>query len=201
VLPLALETPRLILRALTEADFPFLVALHADERVARFLGTGRPRSEAETRDWFDKTQRWYRDERAGHLGVTLRQEPERLIGRCGLSWFEVEIMNGTPRAFWGRGSAPAGVAVTPILELGYTFAPTAWGNGFATEASRALRDAAFEAGVPRLMSVIHAQNVSSRRVAEKNGFVEHGELDVFGRKFGRHELSHDEWMSLKGAAR
>jgi RimJ/RimL family protein N-acetyltransferase len=55
-------------------------------------------------------------------------------------------------------------------ELGYLFRPSAAGQGFATEAARALRDHAFgPMGMDRLVSYIDPENPASIRVAERLG--------------------------------
>jgi RimJ/RimL family protein N-acetyltransferase len=73
--------------------------------------------------------------------------------------------------------------------LGYGLVPEAWGKGYAGEASRRMRDEAFAAGERKLMSVIHRENVPSIRVAEKNGFSLHGEVEFMGRVFLRYQLN------------
>jgi RimJ/RimL family protein N-acetyltransferase len=53
-------------------------------------------------------------------------------------------------------------------ELGYLFRPSAEGQGYATEAARALRDHAFRfLGMDRLVSYIDPENPRSARVAER----------------------------------
>ena len=45
-----------------------------------------------------------------------------------------------------------------------------WGLGLATEAATAARDYGFDRlGLTRLVSIIHRDNLASRRVAEKSG--------------------------------
>jgi RimJ/RimL family protein N-acetyltransferase len=62
-------------------------------------------------------------------------------------------------------------------ELGYIVAAPARGRGVASEALRELRDWAFrELDVVRLELLIGVDNVASRRVAERAGFVQEGTL-------------------------
>ncbi|HYV47221.1 MAG TPA: GNAT family N-acetyltransferase [Myxococcaceae bacterium] len=187
-----IETERLRLRPLTPDDFPFFAALNADPVVSRYLATGKPRSEAETRAWFDKTLAWYGEDGTGHRGVVLK-EGNRLVGRCGLQCMEVELDAARPRAFFGRGAVPPGVRTESILELGYGLVPDAWGKGIASEASRRMRDEGFARGEAKLMSVIRAENVASIRVAEKNGLSLAGELEFTGRVFLRYEITREAW--------
>ena len=72
-------------------------------------------------------------------------------------------------------------------ELGYTFDPAFWGQGFATEAVRCVRGYARE--VLRLsyaVSAILPQNARSRRVAERFGLRAAGQMDLAGRIFDRY---------------
>lgn len=55
-------------------------------------------------------------------------------------------------------------------ELAYEVLPRAQGHGYATEAARALLDAAFDTGRLRIWATIAPKNASSLRVAEKLGF-------------------------------
>lgn len=75
-----------------------------------------------------------------------RKEDGVLVGRAGL-W--------NPEGWFG-------------LEVGWTLARAAWGNGYATEAGRAAMDWAWTAlDAPDLISVIHVDNVASQRVADR----------------------------------
>jgi RimJ/RimL family protein N-acetyltransferase len=55
-------------------------------------------------------------------------------------------------------------------ELAYELLPRAHGRGYATEAARALLDAAFDTGRHRIWATIGSWNAPSLRVAEKLGF-------------------------------
>jgi RimJ/RimL family protein N-acetyltransferase len=55
-------------------------------------------------------------------------------------------------------------------ELAYELLPRAHGHGYATEAARALPDAAFATGRRRIWSTMGPWNAASLRVAEKLGF-------------------------------
>jgi len=195
-MPAPIETERLWLRPLAPDDFPFLAALNADPVVARYLATGKPRGEAETRAWFEKTLAWYGEDGTGHRGIVLK-DGGRLVGRCGLQCMEVELDVPRPRAFFGRGSASPGVRTEPILELGYGLIQEAWGKGIASEASRRMRDEGFARGEAKLMSVIHAENTASIRVAEKNGLSLVSELEFVGRVFLRYEITRREWEQTR----
>src|SRR5262249_58455739 len=120
--------------------------------------------------------------------------------------------HGIRRGWFGRDGAAAGVSLTFECELGYTFDPAVWGQGFATEAARCVRD--YARGVLRLsyaVSAILPQNARSRRVAERSGARAGGQMAVLGLTWDRwvwplvigDEIApagfHDIGMTLSGA--
>ncbi len=183
-----LESARLLLRRIAPNDLPFFTRIHALPEVARYLW-GRPRSPERTAAWLQATVASYERLALGHLAV-LRKEDGSLIGRCGLTELVVESatpQHGARRGWFGREGAPAGLALTFECELGYTFDPAVWGQGFATEAVRCICDYARD--VLRLsyaISVILPQNTRSRRVAERFGVRAAGQMEVVGLTFDRY---------------
>ena len=196
-----LETERLTLWPIEEEDIEFLVELHADPEVARYLSLGRPRTEEETRTWLDKMLAMERENAISHLTILSRETGARL-GRSGLLLFQIEEPSGKTdehplAAFFEPETVPPGLRTTDELEVGYALARSAWGQGFATEAATKLRDYAFsELDAPRVMSVIHPENLASVRVARKNGMVRFDTLDFFGKRFDRWLVEREEWERL-----
>lgn len=71
---------------------------------------------------------------------------------------------------------------TGDIELGYTFARRAWGNGYATEAAAACLLAGLsDLKVSRIIAVADVENVASHRVAERIGMLREGGIEVHGR--------------------
>jgi len=186
-----LESARLVLRRIAPDDLPFFTRIHALPEVAQYLYPGgRPRSPEETAAWLQATLEGYEQLALGYLAV-VRKEDGALIGRCGLMELVVESAapeHGIRRGWFGREQAPAGVELTFECELGYTFDPAVWGQGFATEAARCVRDYARDVlRLPYAISAIHPQNARSRRVAERSGARVVDQMDVFG-------LTWDRWV-------
>ena len=194
-----LESARLVLRRVTPDDLPFFTRLHALPAVAQHLYPGgRPRSPEETAAWLQYTLTSYEQLALGYLAV-LRKEDGVLIGRCGLMDMVVEAAvpeHRIRRGWFGRAEAPAGVALTFECELGYTFDPAVWGQGFATEAARCVGDYARD--VLRLsyaVSAILPQNTRSRLVAERGGAHAAGQMEVVGLPWDRYV-----WLLATGGA-
>lgn len=183
-----IETRRLLLRRMDRSDLDFMIAVHADPEVARYLGTGRPRTPAETEQWFADVLHGYAAVNLGPLIVTRKSDGKRL-GRSGLSdgVIERDPLPGRLRRMWFfRSQVPEGVGYEEQPELGYTFARENWGQGYATEAARAVADYARRHRDHRaVMSVIHPDNVASRAVASKFGVRREGDLEVAGQLYQR----------------
>lgn len=199
-----LESDRLVLRRVTPDDLPFYTRLHALPTVAEHLyPEGRPRAPEETKAWMEYTLASYAQHALGYLAV-VRKADGALIGRCGLMDMVVESAppkHGIRRGWFGRERAPADVALTYETELGYTLDPAAWGQGFASEAARSVRDYARD--VRRLaytVSAILPSNARSRRVAERGGARVDGQMHVVGLAWDRYVWPLDTGGALSASA-
>ena len=183
-----LESARLVLRRVGPDDLPFFTRILALPEVAQYLWT-RPRSPEETAAWLHGTLASYERHARGHLAV-VHKEDGALIGRCGLTELVVEsaaLEHGIRKGWFGREGAPAGVALTYEYELGYTFDPAVWGQGFASEAARCVRDYARDVLLlSYAISVIDPENARSRRVAERSGARTAGQMEVIGITWDRY---------------
>lgn len=194
-----LGSARLVLRRIAPDDLPFFTRIHALPEVARYL-YGRPRSPEEVAAWLQGTLASYAQRALGHLAV-LRKDDGVLIGRCGLTELAVEAAppeHGIRKGWFGDAPVPAGVALTLECELGYTFDPAVWGQGFATEAVGCVRDYARDVLLlSHAVSAILPQNARSRRVAERFGVRADGQMEVIGLTFDRYVWP----LATGGAAR
>ena len=183
-----IESERLTLRRINQDDFEFFVRLHADPDVARYLSHGKPRSSQESLAWFQSVLQTYQDFALGQLAV-LRKSDGVLIGRCGLSDLAVEARAGVaavPRGWFQRSEAPAGAEIVFERELGYTFDRSWWGQGYASEAARCVFDYARDVlRLPRVISVIHPENVRSLRLAQRFGVQREDVVEVMSRPLVR----------------
>jgi len=185
-----LESARLVLRRITPDDLPFYTRLHALPEVARHLYFGgRPRTPEESAAWLQSVLASYEQLALGYLAV-VRKADGALIGRCGIMDLVVESAepeHGLRKGWFARAQAPAGVALTFECELGYTFDPAVWGQGFATEAACCVRDYARDVlRRPYAVSAIFPENARSRRVSERGGARFDGQMEVVGLTWDRY---------------
>lgn len=149
-----LTTERLFIRPWREEEFPFLAGMLSDPDTMvhwPFLYT-----QDQARSWFDRAAELWRDHGIGRWAV-LRKADGAILGDCGLMPSEV-----------------GGEAVT---DLGYIFHVKHHGQGYATEAARAV----LEHGLNSLELtdiVVHMaeDHHASRRVAERLGLVQTGDF-------------------------
>ena len=162
-----LTTERLRLRPRTMADLEACVAMDLDPEVHRFIYGDSP--------------------------------PERRS--TGRSCARASHRAGPPRAAsgWSSGSTrrafSAGVACSRSrsfgpIEIGYRYVRSAWGQGVATEAGRAVLDHGFRRlGFDRIVAVTHPANLASQHVLEKLGLKPCGAAFHYGQSLSFFELS------------
>lgn len=160
---LELVTERLVLKPPTPADAEDAGELLGDPEVMRFLG-GAP---VPPEHWDAVVAKWIARWQANGLGafVLRRRDDGRFVGRAGILVWDT-------RTWTHERVTLAGAGEHAQPELGWALARAHWGNGYATEAARAVRDWVHrERHVERLVSVIAPDNVASQRVAQRLGAV------------------------------
>lgn len=184
-----IETERLLLRRISADDLPFYARIHANPDVARYLAHGRPRLLDETRAWLETTLESYRITGLGQLAIT-RKSDGALLGRCGLSYLETDptpASDGTRSGYYYPTRAPAGVIPVVESELGYTLDQNAWGQGYAREAVHTIHQYAMKRRTAeRIVSLIHADNARSRRLADRFSVTLVDRVTLWERPFDRY---------------
>ena len=145
-----ITTRRLVIRPFDEGDLDAAYQVSSDPEARRFTGgvLSRDESDRGIRGHIDRVSRSGLGARA-----VIESRSARVIGYCGLQGF----------------------ADTEEIELFYGYATHAWGRGFATEAATEFIDLGFRC-LPseRLVAIVHPENLASRRVLEKLGFIRAG---------------------------
>lgn len=181
-----LDTDRLVLRQLVEADVAALVELDHDPEVRRFVEDGETVDAEYALALVREAQRWYGRSEVFGFWAAIERDSAGFLG-----WFHLRPHHGAP------ASEP---------ELGYRLVRRSWGKGYATEGSRALIDAAFSSGtVERVVAETMAVNVGSRRVMEKCGmslvreFHAEWPVRIDGDEHGdvEYAITHTEWLATR----
>lgn len=118
-------------------------------------------------------------------GYTLEMANEWVNGGCnvgGINW----AITCNDVAIGSAGIHPQSGFACCNVEIGYWLAHAHWGRGVGTAVVAALSQQAFALpGVTRVFAPIHAGNLRSQRICEKNGFEREGLLRQSAMKWGK----------------
>ena len=145
-----IETERLVLKKLVDADKERLVSLIGDFRVSKTLSkVPYPYTLDDADEWLERSHN-----QKFNLNIFLNDD---LIGGIGL----------TP-------------AEDDFYELGYWLGVEYWGQGYATESVRGLLSyAKTNTPYEKFKANVYKENVASAKVLEKNGFKRLEDREVF----------------------
>jgi len=150
VIPLPIETDRLVIRPWSDDDLPYLETMFDDREVMRYI-TLRRRTIPEMLDEYRA--------RYDELGLSfwaLCEKQGSIVGEVGFAFNDVE---GCPEVGWALGR-------------------DAWGHGYATEGTRACIDACFaHTDHDRIVAMVDTRNERSLRTAGRLGMRAVGEVD------------------------
>jgi RimJ/RimL family protein N-acetyltransferase len=153
-----LETPRLRLRNWLEGDRDLFREINSDPKVMEFFPFRRSHEEADL--LFDRVNAMIREDGLGFYAVELKESGEAM-GFCGL--------------------APAnmpGIFPPETIEIGWRLATRFWGNGYITEAAKALLEYGLHTkGLDAIISFAVAGNHRSTAVMKRIGMTHCPDLD------------------------
>jgi len=149
-MPLALRTPRLLLREWRDDDIAAFAAMSADPEGMRYLS---PLDKAAAAAWVARMRRHWGEHGFGNFVVELPGEAS-FIGVVGLNWVRWDL------------------AFTPAVEAGWRLVPAYWGQGYALEAARAAIDDGFNRlGLDEIVAYTVPGNRASWTVMERLGMT------------------------------
>ncbi|MEE2930142.1 MAG: GNAT family N-acetyltransferase [Pseudomonadota bacterium] len=157
-----LLTARLSLKPCELSDFPDVAEMWSDPEIVRFIG-GKTRDRQGT--WFTHLRNRGLWDMLGYgYWVVRERRTDAFVGEVGFA----DFMRGLEPDISGRP------------EAGWALAPTAWGKGYATEATRAAHDWLDEVIPGRSTCIIDPDHTASIRIAEKLGYSELAPTDYRG---------------------
>lgn len=150
--PMEIETPRLLLRQWRKADFAPFAALNADPKAMKYFPA--PLSLAESDAMAERCQ--------------------ALIAARGWGLWAVEARHaGSFIGFVGLNSPAYELPFSPCIEIGWRLAFDHWGQGYASEAARAVLHAGFERlRLAEIVSFTALGNLRSQAVMRRIGMHE-----------------------------
>jgi len=145
-----LETDRLRLRSWLDDDRNLFREINADPKVMEFFPFRRSYAEADA----------------------LMAKLNDMITDTGIGFYCLELKaTGEPMGFCGLSYANMpGIFPPEVVEIGWRLATRFWGNGYVTEAARALLDFAFDdKGLDAVVSFAVGENHRSTAVMKRLG--------------------------------
>lgn len=147
-----LSTDRLLLRRCTAADIPALFRLRSDPAVMQYVARPRCQTEEDAARVFQMMEDKIDNNTGINWAIARPADPAVFIGLIGLFRLDTEHHRG---------------------ELGYMLLPEYWGQGFVSELIPVVMRYGFEGlQLHSIEAAIEPENHASRRVLEKNGFVQ-----------------------------
>ncbi len=178
--PPTLETPRLTLRPIGEADVEAIFRYASNPNVTRYTLFETHRDRNDTLAFIrDIAMKQYEAELPGPFGICWKEDPASILGTIGGRW-----------------------ATQPnkTIEIGFAIAEEFWGRGIVAEAARALIGYIFGSyDAVRVQAHCMAENTASARVMEKLGMTFEGKLRQATFRRGRswdmliYSVLRDEW--------
>jgi RimJ/RimL family protein N-acetyltransferase len=164
--PDPIVTERLVLRLFTLKDTARIADLVGEREIAdTTLSIPHPYEEDMAREWIATHAGALKKDEGVNLAVVLR-EPDQLIGAIGL-----RLETGHARA-----------------EMGYWIGKPYWGQGYGTEAARAVLAYGFDVlKLNRIYAHCLVRNPPSARILRKIGMSPEGRLRQHVRKWGTFE--------------
>ena len=156
-----IDTERLLLRQWRDGDWHGLHRTYGDPQVMGWIGSAAL-DVAATAAAVGRMSMHWRLLGYGMFGLEERSSGE-LIGRVGLMLHPDWPLDG------------------PKVEVGWTLQRSSWGHGYATEGAKASLVFGFEVlGLPTIFSMTRPDNARSRKVMERCGLTQRGEVEYHG---------------------
>ena len=169
------ETERLLIRPLVRSDHMPWNEFIMDETATRFFPDDWKLSPGKSVEWIELQLKRYRENRYG-LQALIEKRSGAFVGQCGLLTQTID----------GRNE----------LEIGYHLIRRYWGNGYATESAREFKKMGFENNLAEsIISIIDVENISSQKVALRNGMNRVSSTKFVGMDVFIYRISRDEYLN------
>lgn len=171
---LIIETDRLILRELRLSDAEAFFAMDNNPNVHRYLWNKPTQKIEETLEIITFVRKQYLDNGIGRFAI-ISKDTKEFMGWAGLK-FNTEMVNNK----------------TNFYDIGYRLDEKFWGRGYASEASFAWVQYAFETlKIKTIEAATHIENVASNRILQKIGMQFTEQYQEDGVSWNWYQLEND----------
>ncbi|MFK8029818.1 MAG: GNAT family N-acetyltransferase [Gammaproteobacteria bacterium] len=183
---LTLRSQRLVLTPLSLEDLDLTIEMFTNPEVVKHAGGVISATEIT-----QKMSTWSKRGGNGCIGIwTISDiDTDEKYGSVALLPIPIEE-DDTNYSLVIPGEMPEG-----DIEIGYYLKQSAWGNGYATEASRRILQFAFqESPLQEVVATFDKENLKSRNVLEKSGFSDCGTMRCYGEEGLNFRITRDQWL-------
>jgi len=183
---LNLKTKRLMLRPHRETDLDVEIEMGTDPEVMKFVG------DVETEDQIAHDMpKYIRRCAGGCIGIwsVIERSTEEKLGTAILLPLPIEEDDTNWDLVFGDELPGC------EIEIGFMLKRSAWGKGYATEATKRLLRFAFEeTPIEELVATIDPENTASRRVLEKCGLAYEGMRRAYAVVCPGFRITRQQWL-------
>jgi len=171
-----IETERLLLREIIEADAQGLYELDSDPEVHKYLGNKPVQNIETSRDIIKHIRKQYEENGIGRWAI-IEKATNEFIGWTGLK-YEKNIR-----------------ANQHYYDLGYRIKRKYWGKGIATEtAVESLKYGFNQLNIREICAAAHRENAASNKILTNLGFKFLETFEYDGAIHNWYELKKADWM-------
>jgi ribosomal-protein-alanine N-acetyltransferase len=186
---LALTSDRLLITPWALTDLKLAVELFTDPQVVKYAGGVMDEASIAR-----ENPNWAKRGGNGCIGIWCISDREtgEKYGTVALLPMPIEEKD-TDFSLVVPGQMPDG-----DIEIGYFLRQPAWGCGYATEACKRLLQFVFEeTPLIEVVATFEEENIASRKVLEKAGFIDHGMRRSYCELGTNFRITRDEWLRLQ----
>ena len=188
---LSFKSNRLLLRPHSEADLDIETEIGTDPEVMKYVGN------VEAEDEIARNMPKYTKRCAGGcIGVwcVIEQLTMEKLGTAILLPLPIEEEDTNWNLVVGDELPDC------EIEIGYMLKRSAWGKGYATEATKRLLKFAFEeTPLQEIVATTDPQNIASQRVLEKCGLVNEGTRRAYAAECFGFRITRQQWLEKVSA--
>ncbi len=184
---LNLKSERLLLRPLAETDSDVAIELFTDPAVIRYVCETYTEQQVVVEEMPKYTKRCA----GGCIGAwcVVERATQEKLGMAILLPLPIEEDDRNWDLVVGDDVPDC------EIEIGYILKKSAWGKGYATEATKRLLKFAFEeTPLEELVATTNSENTASQRVLEKSGLVYEGMRRAYAVDCPGYRITRQQWL-------
>lgn len=151
-----IKTSEITLRKIEKDDLEELYSIYSNESLFKYRPGSAKKNKATVENMITHFERDFGKKKTIFLGICSNEDLDKIIGVGEIFDFDDKVN---------------------MVTVGYTLNEKCWGNGFATKAVEAMKDYLINViGVNRVQAFVMTENIKSKNVLERSGFIKEGTI-------------------------